>query len=247
MTERRTTNHGRRSAVIVGHVPAPQRLIVALDVPDLAAARTLVRTLRPVVTWFKVGSELFTAGGPAAVAVVHDQGGRVFLDLKFHDIPHTVAGAVSAAARLGVAMMNVHVAGGEAMLRAAVEANGGASERTRPILIGVTALTSDESSAASLEQVVDAAVLAKRCGLDGVVASAQEVQAIRLACGSSFVIVTPGIRPTAVPGDDQRRTATPGSAVRAGADYLVVGRPITQASDPLGVARAVLLEIEASS
>lgn len=225
---------------------------MALDVPELARARDLVRQLRSVVNWFKIGLELFTAAGPAGVAMVHDQGGRVFLDLKFHDIPHTVAHSVAAAAHLGVAMMNVHIGGGETMLRAAVEAarTGTAGQWAtgweRPILIGVTLLTSDAPDSGSAVRAVDAAHLAQQCGLDGVVASAQEAQEIRRACGPGFLIVTPGIRLVAVPGDDQRRTATPGAAVRAGADFLVVGRPITQAADPLGAARYILHDIESA-
>jgi len=215
--------------------PAADRLIVALDTGSLAQAEGVVRALRPAVRWFKVGSELFTASGPDAVRMVHGHGGRVFLDLKFHDIPNTVAGAVRSAAGLGVAMMNVHVAGGEAMLRAAVAA------KASTILIGVTVLTSD---AAPVDSVVEAARLGQRCRLDGVVASAREAAAIKTACGRDFVIVAPGIRPGAVAGDDQARTAGPAEAVRAGADYLVVGRPITRSADPLMMARAILEEID---
>lgn len=215
--------------------PAADRLIVALDTGSLAQAEAVVRALRPAVRWFKVGSELFTAAGPDAVRMVHGHGGRVFLDLKWHDIPNTVAGAVRSAAGLGVAMMNVHVAGGEAMLRAAVAAKAGT------ILIGVTVLTSDATPA---ESVVEAARLAKRCRLDGVVASAREAAGIKTACGRDFVIVAPGIRPEAVAGDDQARTAGPAEAVRAGADYLVVGRPITRSADLLVMARAILEEID---
>lgn len=214
---------------------AADQLIVALDVPDLNQAAGLVGRLRPAVRWFKVGSELFTAAGPEAVSMVCDRGGRVFLDLKFHDIPTTVAGAVGAAARMGVAMVNVHVAGGEAMLRAAAAA--GAAGSARPMVIGVTLLTSHEGRA---ERIVEAARLAQACGLDGVVASAREAPAIKEACGTEFVVVAPGIRPDSRAGDDQRRTATPEEAVRWGADYLVVGRPITQAVDPRSAAETIL-------
>lgn len=211
------------------------RLIVALDVPDLRQAAALVGRLRPAVRWFKVGSELFTAAGPAAVAMVHDHGGRVFLDLKFHDIPNTVAGAVNAAVQMGAAMVNVHTAGGEAMLRAAAAAAAPASPR--PLVIGVTLLTSREGG---VERIVEAARLTQACGLDGVVASAREAQTIKAACGPEFLVVAPGIRPAPMPGDDQQRIASPEDAVRWGADYVVVGRPITQADDPRRAADAVL-------
>jgi orotidine-5'-phosphate decarboxylase len=217
------------------------RLIIALDVSDLSEAERLVRLLRPSVRWFKVGSELFTAAGPQAVAMVRGHGGNVFLDLKFHDIPNTVAGAVSSAARLGVAMANVHVAGGEPMLRAAARAAG---QGDRLLLIGVTLLTSDQIDSSSSQRVVDAARLAQYCGLDGVVASALEARAVKLACGEPFVVVAPGIRPDALAADDQRRTAGPAEAIRQGADYLVVGRPVTRAGDPAGAAQHVIDEIE---
>lgn len=212
------------------------RLIVALDTPSLAEARALAASLRPAVRWFKVGSELFTAAGPAAVQMVLDLGAQVFLDLKFHDIPHTVAGAVRAAVRQGVSMLNVHVAGGEAMMYAAAEAAAG----TDALLIGVTVLTSQDETD---EQVVAAALQAQRCGLRGVVASAREVAQIKAACGSSFVVVTPGIRAQIVTADDQRRIATPAEALRAGADYLVVGRPITAAPDPVRAVDTLLGEM----
>lgn len=216
---------------------AADRLIVALDVPALREAVALIGRLRPMVRWFKVGSELFTAAGPGAVTAVHDHGGRVFLDLKFHDIPATVAGAVTAAARLGVAMLTVHIAGGEAMLRAAAAAATGATGPPRPLVIGVTLLTSQDGG---VGHIVDAARLAQACGLDGVVASAREAPQIKEACGTEFVVIAPGIRPAPVVGDDQRRTTTPEDAVRWGADYLVVGRPITRADDPQRAAEAVL-------
>lgn len=221
-----------------------ERLIIALDVSDLSEAERLVRLLRPYVRWFKVGSELFTAAGPEAVAMVRAHDGGVFLDLKFHDIPNTVAGAVSSAARMGVAMVNVHVAGGESMLRAAAQAAGRGAEQGRPLVIGVTLLTSDEADSHSGRRVVDAARLAQRCGLDGVVASALEAGAVKQACGESFVVVTPGIRPEMLAADDQRRTAGPSEAIHFGADYLVVGRPVTRSGDPAGAAQHILSEIE---
>lgn len=215
---------------------AADRLIVALDLPDLDRAAALVTQLRPAVRWFKVGAELFTAAGPEAVSMVQEHGGLVFLDLKFHDIPATVAGAVGAAARLRLAMVNVHTAGGEAMLRAAAAA-AAAVGSPHPVVIGVTLLTSHEGG---VGQIVEAARLAQACGLDGVVASARETPSIKEACGTEFTVVAPGIRLDPVAGDDQRRTASPEEAVRWGADYLVVGRPITQAPDPRGAAHAVL-------
>jgi orotidine-5'-phosphate decarboxylase len=215
---------------------ARERLIIALDVADLAQAGALLTRLRPLVHWFKVGSELFTAAGPRAVAAVLDAGGRVFLDVKYHDIPHTVGRAVAAAARLGVSMLNVHAAGGEAMLRAAVAAREG----TEVLLIGVTALTSlDENPL----RVADQARRVRASGLDGVVASARETALIKQTCGERFVVVTPGIRPADAASDDQRRTATPGEAVTAGSDFLVVGRPVTAAADPLRAAERILDEM----
>ena len=211
------------------------RLIVALDVPDMAAAHDLVIRLTPAVRWFKIGSELFTAAGPRAVDVVLEHGGRVFLDLKFHDIPHTVAAAVASAVRLGVSMLNVHVAGGEAMMRAAAQARGGASA----YVIGVTALTSTE---VDVIEIVEMARRALDAELDGVVASPRETAAIKEACGSAFVVVTPGIRASPVPGDDQRRVGSPALAIAGGSDFLVVGRPVLRAPDPLEVVERIFAE-----
>jgi len=227
-------------------VPARERLIVALDVPALSEAQRVLGELAPIVTWFKVGSELFTAAGPAAVEAVLARGRRVFLDLKFHDIPRTVAAAVAAAARLGVAMLNVHVAAGEDVLRAAVAAVVSGDPRSHPLLLGVTRLTSLDGGSDMVTQVVDAAERAQRCGLDGVIASPREVAAIKAACGSQFIVVTPGIRPAGFAGGDQRRTATPADAVRAGANYLVVGRPVLEASNPQAALRAILADIDAA-
>lgn len=211
------------------------RLIVALDVPDLAEAALLLARLRPLVRWFKVGSELFTAAGPRAVALVLESGGRVFLDMKYHDIPQTVGRAVASAGRLGVSMVNVHAAGGEAMLRAAAGARGAGV-----LLIGVTVLTSLQDDPLT---VADQARRVQEAGLDGVVASAREAALIKQACGDRFLVVTPGIRPADAPEDDQRRTATPGEAVAAGSDFLVVGRPITAARDPAQAAERILDEM----
>jgi len=232
------------------------RLIVALDVPSLEDATRVVDAVAGVARWFKVGSELFTAAGPRAVAMVQERGGRVFLDLKFHDIPRTMAAAVSAAGRLGVAMLNVHVAAGEEALRAAVAALDAGRAVTspqspatigRPLLLGVTRLTSIEDRPEVMAQVVDAAARAKWCGLDGVVASAREAAAIKAACGREFIVVTPGIRPEGASPGDQRRVATPAEALRAGADYLVIGRPVLAAADPRAVVTAILDEMDTAS
>ena len=237
------------------------RLIVALDVADLARAEQLMDRLQGLVTTYKVGSQLFTAAGPAAVESVRKRGGRVFLDLKFHDIPTTVAGAVREAVGLGCFMVNVHAAGGSAMLRAAAEAAAEAARAlsvARPLLLAVTVLTSLDRAALQRElnvplavegQVLHLAGLAKAAGLDGCVASAQEARLLRGALGREWVIVTPGIRPSRAPTeggsatDDQARSLTPAEAIRAGADYLVVGRPITQAEDPASAAQAIIQEL----
>jgi orotidine-5'-phosphate decarboxylase len=210
----------------------------------------LARCLRGSAGLVKVGSQLFTSEGPRAVQKLAGLGFGVFLDLKFHDIPHTVAGAVSAAADLpGVRMLTLHATGGPEMMRAAREALAG--RKKRPALLGVTLLTS--LGAATVRRigiqgppaarVVALARLAKESGLDGVVASAHEAEAIRRACGPRFIIVVPGIRPPSAAADDQARIATPADAIRAGASYLVVGRPITGASDPAAAARTIASEI----
>ena len=223
-----------------------ERLIVALDVDTVEKAVRLVKTLMPLkVTHFKIGLNLFEQAGSAAVEAVQQAGGRVFLDLKFHDIPNTVAGAVRAATRMGVWMVNVHISGGSAMMRAALSEKGKGL-----LLIGVTVLTSmAEKDLVELgvrnpleDQVLSLARLAQSAGLNGVVASAQEAGRIRQACGEEFLIVVPGIRPKDNEANDQKRTGTPGEAIRAGADYLVVGRPILEAPDPAAVARRILEE-----
>jgi orotidine-5'-phosphate decarboxylase len=224
------------------------RLIVALDTPDLPEAEALVARLADVVAHFKVGSALFTAAGPAAVEMVRRHGGRVFLDLKFHDIPSTVTGAVRAAARLGVGLLTVHASGGTAMLRAAAEAARTAGSE-RPRIVAVTVLTSHDRAALQRELGVPIAVeghavhlasLAREAGCDGVVASPREAARLRAVLGPAALIVTPGIRLAGGGGDDQARTATAAMAVQAGADYLVVGRPITAAPDPAAAAAAIL-------
>ena len=232
-------------------------VLVALDVESAAKAVELANSLRGSVGGFKIGKQLFTAAGPAMVRELTSRGDRVFLDLKFHDIPNTVAGAVQSAVSTGAWMVNVHCSGGSAMMKAAAEAATKAaakSSQQRPLVIGVTVLTSmtDQAlkeigvDAPMIDQVVRLATLAKSSGLDGVVASPQEVRAIRKACGGGFEIVTPGIRPTDFPGtgqqgkDDQARTMTPAEAIEAGATYLVIGRPITGAPDPRSAAKQIL-------
>ncbi len=222
--------------------PAPE-LVVALDLPTLAAAEEMASRLFPVTPWFKVGSVLFTAAGPAAVRMVQDAGGKVFLDLKFHDIPQTVGGAVGAAAALGVDLLSIHCAAGEAAMRAAAEASRGRGGRTR--VLGITRLTSEAGRLTPA--VVRSALAAQEAGLHGVVASARECAAIKAACRAGFVVLTPGIRPAGGAADDQRRTATPAQAVSAGADYLVVGRPIVGSPDPVAAAEALTAEIRAAT
>jgi orotidine-5'-phosphate decarboxylase len=230
------------------------RLIVALDVNSAGEARQLADTLRGSVGAFKVGSRLFTAEGPGLVRELTSRGDRVFLDLKFHDIPHTVAGAVEAATRLGVWMVNVHAAGGRDMMLAARDASDRASAHAgveRPLVIAVTVLTSlSEPSlretgvpAEPLGQVKRLALLTQGTGLDGVVASPLEIGAVRSACGPDFQIVTPGIRGIQDAKGDQTRTLSPREAIAAGASYIVVGRPIIAARDPLAAAKAIVREL----
>ncbi|MDP2962363.1 MAG: orotidine-5'-phosphate decarboxylase [Sulfurimicrobium sp.] len=229
-------------------IPDP-KIIVALDYANAAAASQLVERLDPTLCKLKVGKELFTAAGPAWVEHLVKQGYGVFLDLKFHDIPHTVAQACKAAASLGVWMVNVHALGGRAMMNAAREALETMPQR--PKLIAVTVLTSMGSSdLADLgiseeprQLVRRLAGLAQDCRLDGVVCSAQEAAMLRQELGSDFCLVTPGIRPASASKDDQKRIMTPADALHAGAHYLVIGRPITQAADPLQALRAIGQEI----
>jgi orotidine-5'-phosphate decarboxylase len=232
------------------------KLIVALDVETASRARELFSALREVAGAFKIGSQLFTAEGPQLVRELVEGGARVFLDLKFHDIPNTVAAAGAAAARLGVFMFNVHAAGGGEMMRRTAEAVKESAEReglVQPKVIAVTVLTS--ASAATLQetgvasepeaQVVRLARLTESAGLDGVVASPLEIKAVRAAVRhTKFLIVTPGVRPVGAAHDDQRRVMTPSAAVQAGADYLVVGRAILDAPDPAAAAQAMLEEMQ---
>jgi orotidine-5'-phosphate decarboxylase len=211
------------------------KLIVALDIADYQEAVIMVQALRDVVDLFKVGSQLFTRVGPQVVEFLRDQSKQCFLDLKFHDIPNTVAKAVESAATLKVNMLTVHTDGGAEMLKAA------AAVRDRPLLLGVTVLTSVDGEVK--EEVRRLAKLAEKCGLDGAVASPQEIRLIREAVGPNFLIVTPGIRPTWALAEDQRRVMTPAEAVRAGADYIVVGRPILAAKEPSNAALRIVEEM----
>jgi orotidine-5'-phosphate decarboxylase len=215
--------------------------MVALDVPDMDQAMSLKDQLGETVGWFKVGLQLFVSCGPE---LVHRLGKshRIFLDLKFHDIPNTVAQAVKSAAELGVQMLNVHAAGGEEMLRAAAKA---ASSYPQLRLIAVTVLTSEKLSHKEAEALaLKRAVMAKRAGMHGVVCSAHEVASIKQACGGEFLAVTPGIRWADQSTHDQQRVATPAMAIRNGADYLVIGRPILRARDPLATTRQALEEMK---
>lgn len=227
--------------------------MVALDLPTADAAARMAERLEGHAGAYKVGFELFSAEGPALPRYLAARGERVFLDLKFHDIPNTVRSASREAAQLGVAMFNVHAAGGRKMMEAALEgARQGQGSGARALVLAVTVLTSLAASdlaeigiqASPEEAVIRLALLAKSAGLDGVVASAREAAAIRQACGPGFVIVTPGIRPASAAVNDQARVATPEDAIRAGADYLVCGRPVTAAPEPERAADAIVAEIE---
>jgi orotidine-5'-phosphate decarboxylase len=235
-------------------------LLVALDVDSGERALTLARSLRDVAGGFKVGSRLFTLEGPGLVRQLADSGVRVFLDLKFHDIPNTVAQAIESAVLTGAWMVNVHASGGTAMMHAAAQAAKDTAARSgglRPLVIGVTVLTSmDEPTLKAvgvdrplLDQVVALARMAREAALDGVVASPQETAAIRAACGRDFAIVTPGIRGAAAGNEknDQSRTMGPAEAIRAGATFIVVGRPIIAAQDPRGAAARIVEELAATS
>lgn len=227
------------------------RIILALDFADATEALALAAQVQPSLCRLKVGLELFTHAGPSLVAALVDRGFDVFLDLKYHDIPTTVARACTAAARLGVWMLNVHALGASHMLTAAREALENVPHR--PLLIGVTLLTghvAEDLAQIGLDAGVDAqverlAAMAHNVGLDGVVCAPTEAMRLRRRFGANFKLVTPGIRPSGFAADDQRRTMTPLEAVKAGADYLVIGRPITRAADPLGVLRAIHGELTA--
>lgn len=225
------------------------KIIVALDFPDAASALALVERLDPALCRLKVGKELFTVAGPELVRVLVKRGFDVFLDLKFHDIPHTVAAACRAAAGLGVWMMNVHASGGRRMMVAAQEALSDLA--APPYLIAVTVLTSMSAedlsevgvTDAPADQVLRLARLTQACKLDGVVCSAQEASMLRSGLGADFRLVTPGIRPAGSEVGDQRRVMTPAEAVRAGSTDLVIGRPITAAADPLAALKQIQAEL----
>jgi len=232
------------------------RIILALDVDSMEAAREAVLLLRDHVGAFKIGFELFISEGPSVVEMVKGLGGRVFLDLKLHDIPNTTAKASRAAVRMGVDFLDVHASGGRAMMKAAADAarvQAASDGSVVPVMLAVTVLTSlgaddlsnDLGIGRSPEgQVVALASLARESGMGGVVASPKEVAAIRKAVGDGFVIVTPGVRPSWAGADDQKRVATPADAVASGADYLVIGRPILSAGDPVEAAQRVREELE---
>lgn len=233
---------------------AAERIMVALDYPDAAGAERLIRQLEGIPCWMKVGLQLFYSAGPSFVAELKERGYRVFLDVKMHDIPNTVKGGANSVTKLGVDLFNVHAAGGVRMMEAALEgadaavAGGGA----RPVVIAVTQLTSTSQAVLNDEigipgsaedAVIRYAQLAKRAGLDGVVASPHEVTAVKASCGKDFRTVTPGIRPAWAEANDQSRIMTPGEALSHGTDYMVIGRPITAASDPREACENILKEL----
>jgi orotidine-5'-phosphate decarboxylase len=231
-----------------------ERLIFALDVEHFGEAQKLVGLLKGHVGLFKVGKQLFTHSGPKVIDMIRNKGERVFLDLKFHDIPNTVARAGEEATKLGSTMFTVHSMGGYEMMKGAVESSKNTAKQLnipKPLILAVTILTSmDEATLEEVgiktpleEQVARLATLAKRAGVSGVVASPREISLIRDHCESDFLIVTPGVRPASAAKDDQKRTLTPGEAIRAGANYIVVGRPIKEADDPVRAADEIVEEI----
>jgi orotidine-5'-phosphate decarboxylase len=232
---------------------ARDRLIMALDLATASAAKKIVGELGSEVSTFKVGMQLFTAAGPAFVRELVGEGRKVFLDLKFHDIPNTVAEAVRSASQLGVSMLTVHAAGGAKMLAAAAKA--AAEMKPTPLVLAVTVLTSLTDadlkqtgvSGRALDHVLRLASLARANGCGGVVASPQEVREIRRELGEGFAVVTPGVRPQGASKGDQARVATPAEAIAAGASHVVVGRPIVGAADPKAAAQAILRDISQSS
>ncbi|MBW7473621.1 orotidine-5'-phosphate decarboxylase [Paenibacillus oenotherae] len=235
---------------------AAGRIMVALDYPEAGAAETLLRNLEGIPCYIKVGMQLFYSAGPGFISGLKDRGYRVFLDLKMHDIPNTVKGGASSITRLGVDMFNVHGAGGQGMMEAAMEgveaATSGGSGLQRPIVIAVTQLTSTSQAvlndeigiAGSVEDaVIRYAKLAQAAGLNGVVASPQEVKTIKAECGAEFKTVTPGIRPAGAALNDQTRIMTPGEALAQGTDFMVIGRPITGAADPRAAIESIIEEL----
>jgi orotidine-5'-phosphate decarboxylase len=231
---------------------ARSKVIFALDVDNYSAAKHWVSILSGHVGMFKVGKQLFTAYGPEVVRMIVNSGADIFLDLKYHDIPNTVASASIEAARLKVKLFNLHALGGYEMMSRTVERlHGEFSEKDRPSILAVTILTSSTCDTLRevgielpvSEMVVKLAKLAQKAGIDGVVASPLEVPLIREACGNDFIIVTPGVRPASAATDDQKRVMTPGEAIKAGSDFLVIGRPISTAPDPLTAIEAIIDEI----
>jgi len=233
--------------------PNDPRIIVALDFPTTGPAFDLLAQIDPAQCRVKIGKEMFTRAGPAFVEDVAEEGFQIFLDLKYHDIPNTVAAACAAAADMGVWMMNVHASGGRKMMTAAAERLAVSGDE-RPLLIAVTILTSLGQEDISeigypgtpADNVLRLAALAEECGLDGVVCSPLEVEPLRRERSGDFRLITPGVRPAGAAADDQKRIMTPGDAIRAGASYLVVGRPITAASDPLARLEAINAEVSAA-
>ncbi|PIU72128.1 orotidine-5'-phosphate decarboxylase [Candidatus Woesearchaeota archaeon CG_4_10_14_0_2_um_filter_33_10] len=235
---------------------ARERLVLALDVDDFSSAENLVGLLKDYVGVFKVGSQLFTSEGTKIIDMITKAKARVFLDLKFHDIPNTVKGAAESATKLGVYMFNVHASGGYEMMKAAADAAIETSIKLgikKPLILGVTVLTSINQeilekevgvNKAVKEHVVHLAKLAKSAGLDGVVASPHEIKDIRDACGKNFIILTPGIRPAGEEINDQKRIMTPKQALEQGADFIVIGRPIRNAENPVEAAKNIIKEME---
>ena len=241
------------NAARLSHLSARERLIVALDVPSAAEARALVQALGEATGIYKIGKQLFTVAGPEFVKELVSSGHKIFLDLKFHDIPSTVASAVGSAAELGVHMLTVHASGGSKMLKAAAAA--AAASASQPIVLAVTVLTSmnDEDlrevgiGLPAAEQVMRLGKLAQASGCGGLVCSAHEASALRKMLGPEMALVTPGVRPAGADKGDQSRVATPADAIRAGASHIVVGRPITAAASPSAAAATILREIEGAS
>ncbi|MBF0483916.1 MAG: orotidine-5'-phosphate decarboxylase [Candidatus Omnitrophica bacterium] len=234
---------------------AKDKLILALDVYTLEEAKAIIYQLHDAVDIYKIGSQLFTACGPEIVRYVISKGKKVFLDLKYHDIPNTVASAVSSAIKMSadeisknaIFMCTVHTQGGEEMLKRSADAAHETAAQLgvrKPIIVGITVLTSDAKTEGVAALVLERARLAKKAGLDGVVASSQEAAMLRKELGKDFVIVTPGIRPAGAEVGDQKRITTPADAIKNGSDYLVVGRPILNAQDPQEAAKQILSEIE---